>query len=51
MENKMQVDMDFGWLLGQFLVDFGAKLGAKLGSSWPQNPKKGGAKTMFKNGL
>ena len=47
----MQVDMDFGWLLERFLVDFGAKLEAKLGSSWHQNPKKEGAKTMSKNVL
>ena len=38
---KMHVGMDFGWLLGRFLVDFGAKLGGKLEPSWHQNPKNG----------
>ena len=38
-ETKMQVGMDFGWLLDRFLVDLGAKLGAKLGPSWHQNSK------------
>ena len=30
IENKMQVGMDFGWLLDRSLVDFEAKLGFKL---------------------
>ena len=38
MENKMQVEMDLGSLLG---VDFGAILGAKLMPSCYQNQKKG----------
>ena len=33
IENKMQVGMGFGWLLDRFLVDFGSKLGGKLGPS------------------
>ena len=28
---KMQVGMDFGWLLDRFWMDFGRALGAKLG--------------------
>ena len=51
IENKMQVEMDFGWLLDRFLVDFEPKLGAKLGSSWHQNLRKWGTKTMSKNHL
>ena len=46
IENKMQVEMDFGWLLDRFLVDFEPKLGAKLGSSWHRNLRKWGTKTM-----
>ena len=49
IENKMQVGMDFGWLLDRFLIDLGAKLGAKVGPSWHQNRKKWGTKTMLKN--
>ena len=49
IKNKMQVGMDFGWLLDRFLVDFGPKLGAKLGASWHQNSKKWGTKSMSKN--
>ena len=30
IENKMQVGMDFGWLLDRFLTDFEPKLGVKL---------------------
>ena len=45
----MQVEMDFGWLLDRFLVDFEPKLGAKLGPSWHQNLRKWGTKTMSKN--
>ena len=48
IENKMQVGMDFGWLLDRFLVDFGPKLGAKLGPSWHQNLKNWSSKTMSK---
>ena len=39
-ENKMQVKIDFGWLLDRFLVDFDAQVGGKLGPSWHQNLKK-----------
>ena len=49
IENKMQVGMDFGWLLDRFLVDLGAKLGVKLRPSWHQNRRKWGTKTMSKN--
>ena len=35
----MQVGLEFGTLLGLFLVDFGPKLGAKLDPSWHQNQK------------
>ena len=49
IENKMEVGMDFGWLLDRFLMDFGPKLGVKLGSSWHQNRRKWGTKTMSKN--
>ena len=45
----MQVGMAFGWLLDRFSMDFGAKLGVKLGPSWHQNRRKWGAKTMSKN--
>ena len=31
IKNKMQVGMDFGWLLDRFWIDFGPKLGSKLG--------------------
>ena len=48
IKNKMQVGMDFGWLLDRFLIDFGPKLGVKLGSSWQQNRRKWGTKTMSK---
>ena len=43
----MQVGLEFGALLGRFLVDFGAKLGGKLDRSWHQNLKKLGPKTML----
>ena len=49
IENKMQVEMDFGWLLDRFSLDFDPKSGAKLGSSWHQNLRKWGTKTMSKN--
>ena len=49
IDDKMDVGMGFGWLLGRFLVDFGTKLGGKLGSSWHQNPIKWDTKTMSKN--
>ena len=45
----MEVGMDFGWLLDRLLVDFGPKLGVKLGPSWHQNRRKWGTKTMSKN--
>ena len=35
-----QVGMEFGTFLGRFLLDFGAKLGRKLGSSCNPNPLK-----------
>ena len=47
----MQVGLEFGPLLGRFLVDFGSKLGAKLGASWHQNPNNEGTKTMTKKGM
>ena len=40
IENRMQVGLECGALLGRFWVDFGAKLGSKLDPSWHQNPKK-----------
>ena len=46
IENKMQVGMGFGWLLGRIFVDFGSKSEAKLGPNWNQNPKNEGSKTM-----
>ena len=49
IDDKMDVGLDFGGLLGRFLVDFGSKLGAKLRSSWHQNRKNEGPKTMSKN--
>ena len=49
IENKMQVGMDFGWLLDRFLMDFEPKLGVKLGPSWHQNRRKWSTKTMSKN--
>ena len=51
IENKMQVGMDSGWLLERFGIDFGSKLGGKLGPSWHQNLKNGGPKTMSKKDL
>jgi len=30
-EYKIQVGMDFGWLLARFWLDFRSKLGSKLG--------------------
>ena len=44
----MEVGMDFGWLMDRFLVDFGPKLGVKLGPSWHQDRRKFGTKTMSK---
>ena len=44
----MQVGLEFGPLLG-FLVDFGAKLGAKLEPSWHQNPRKWDTEKSSKN--
>ena len=37
-----------GFLLARFCVDFGAKLGTKLGLSWHQNLKNEGSKMMSK---
>ena len=48
IENRMQVGLEFGPLLGRFLVDFGSKLGGKLRPSWHQNPNNEGTKTMTK---
>ena len=49
IENKMQVGMGFGWLLDRFLVDFGSKLGGKLGPSWHQYRRKLDTKTISKH--
>ena len=35
--HKTQAGMVFGWLLGVFLIDFWAKLGAKLDQGWHQH--------------
>ena len=51
IKNKMQVGMDFGWLLDRSWSDFGPKLGGKMGPSWHPNLKNGGLKTMSKNEL
>ena len=48
IENIMQVGLDFGPLLGQFLVDLGAKLGGKLDPSRHQIPEKRDPKTISK---
>ena len=48
IENLMQVGLEFRPLLGQILVDFGAKLGGYLDPSWHLNPAKRGPKTMSK---
>ena len=45
IDDKMDVGMDFEWLLDRFLVDFGIILGGKLA----QNLKKEGTKTRSKN--
>ena len=34
---KMQVGLDFGWLLDRFWMDFGRVLGAKLGQKSNKN--------------
>ena len=44
IQNMMQIGLDFGALLGRFLVDFGFKLGAKLEPIWTKNPSKRGCK-------
>ena len=49
IDDKMDVGLGFGCLLGRFLVDFGTKLGGKLEPSWHQNPIKWDTKTMSKN--
>lgn len=41
--------MDLGSLLERFWVDFGSKLGGKLGPSVYQDWRKGGTETMSKN--
>ena len=48
---KMRFWMDLGWLLERFGVDFGSKLGGKLGPGWHPNPENEGTKTMSKNVL
>ena len=48
IDDKMDVGMGFGWLLGRCLVDFGTQLGGKLVSSWHQNLIKWDTKTMSK---
>ena len=48
IKNMMRFWIDFGWLLDRFLVDFGPKLGAKLGPSWHQNSKNEGSKIRSK---
>ena len=45
IDDKMDVGMDFGWLLDRFLVDLATKLGGKLLSSWHKNPVKSDTKT------
>ena len=45
IENMMQVGLEFGALLGRFLVDLEAKLGGKLVPKSVQEVSK----TMFKN--
>ena len=47
-KNQIQVKMNFEGLLDRSWVDFGPKLGGKLGPSWHQNLKNGGPKTMSK---
>ena len=49
IKNKMRFWMDLGGLLERFWVDFGPKLGGKLGPSWHQNLKNEGSKMMSKN--
>ena len=49
IDDKMDVGMDFGWLLDRFFIDFGTILGGKLAPSWHQNPKNDDAKTRSKN--
>ena len=44
-KNQIEVKMDFEGLLDRFCVDFGPKLGGKLGPSCHQNLKNGGPKT------
>ena len=51
IDDKMDVGMDFGGLLGRFLKDFGPKLRGKLGSCWHRNLQNQGFKTMLKNVL
>ena len=48
IDDKMDVGMGSGCLLGRFLVDFRTKLGGKLEPSWHQNPIKWDTKTMLK---
>ena len=51
IKNMMRFWIDFGWLLDRFLVDFGPKLGLKLGPSWHQNSKNEGSKMMSKKAM
>ena len=51
IKNKVRFWMGPGRLLERFWVDFGSKLGGKLGPSWHENLKNGGPKTMSKNEL
>ena len=51
IENQMRFWMDLERLLEGFWMDFGPKLGGKLGPSWHQNLKNEGTKTMSKNVL
>ena len=48
IENMMQDGLVFGSLLARIWVDFGAKLGGKLGPSWHENHENRGSKTMSK---
>ena len=45
----MQVGLEFGALLGRFLVDFGAKLGAKLDPKSIKNRSKNDVEKMSEN--
>ena len=51
IDDKVDVGIDFGGLLGRFLEDFGTKLGGFLGPRWHQNLKKRDTKTVFKKNI